>query len=95
MEPHYRTLVASVERAINDSDPIGLLEGGAPSDEYNPEIGTIVSRVVKAQSVDEVTAALHEEFLRCFGEDTAGPRQTYKAPARRIWDALLEYRRTG
>ena len=95
MEPRYRTLVAAVERAINDSDPIGLLEGGAPSDEYNPEIGTIVPRVVKAQSVDEVTAVLYEEFLRWFGEDTAGPRQTYEAPGRRIWDALLEYRRTG
>ncbi|MDF2758813.1 MAG: uncharacterized protein K0S99_1445 [Thermomicrobiales bacterium] len=94
METRYQALVEAVERAINDADPIGLLEGGAPADEYSPEIGTIVPRVVNAQSVDEVTAVLHEEFLRWFGDDTAGPRQGYEAPARQIWGALLEYRKS-
>ena len=94
METRYQALVEAVERAINDADPIGLLEGGAPADEYSPEIGTIVPRVVNAQSVDEVTAVLHEEFLRWFGDDTAGPRQGYEVPARQIWGALLEYRKS-
>jgi hypothetical protein len=35
----YKELVAAVERAINEADPIGLLEIGAPPDEYAPEIG--------------------------------------------------------
>ena len=95
MERAYQTFVAAVERAINDADPIGLLEGGAPADEYSPEIGTIVPRVVNAQSVAEVTAVLHEEFLRWFGDDTAGPRQAYEAPGLRIWDALTQYRKRG
>jgi hypothetical protein len=68
METRYRALVAAVERAINDADLIGLLECGAPADEYSPEIGTIVPTVVNAQSVDEITATLHEEFQRWFGE---------------------------
>jgi hypothetical protein len=42
----YQTLVAAIQRAIDDADPIGLLEGGAPADEYSPEIGTIVPRAV-------------------------------------------------
>ena len=84
METRYRALVAAVERAINDADLIGLLECGAPADEYSPEIGTIVPRVVNAQSVDEITATLHEEFQRWFGDGTAGPRQLYEAPARRM-----------
>ena len=42
MKTRYQALVAAVERAINDADPIGLLRGGAPADEYGPEIGTIV-----------------------------------------------------
>jgi hypothetical protein len=95
METRYQAVVAAVERAINEADPIGLLEGGAPPGEYSPEIGTILPRVVDAQGVDEVTAVLHEEFLRWFGDGTAGPRQAYEVPARRIWDALLEYRKTG
>ena len=47
-------VAAAVEQAINDADPIGLLKGGAPADEYSPEIGTIVPKVVNAQSVDEI-----------------------------------------
>ena len=88
-------LVAAIERAINEADPIGLLEAGAPADEYRPEIGTILPRIAHAQQPDYVTDVLHEEFLRWFGDGTAGPRQAYETPARRIWDALLEYRRTG
>jgi len=91
----YQTLVAAIQRAIDDADPIGLLEGGAPADEYSPEIGTIVPRVVKAQSVEQITTVLHEEFLRWFGDDTAGPREAYEAPARQIWGAVLEFRKSA
>lgn len=95
METPLQALVAAVERAIDDADPIGLLEGGAPADEYGPELGTIVPRVMNAQSVEEVTTVLHEEFLRWFGDDTAGPRQAYEAPAAKIWKALLELRKSA
>lgn len=95
MTSRYRALVAAVERAINEADPIGLLENDAPKDEYSPEVGTIVPRISTAQTPDEVTDVLHEEFSRWFGEGTAGPRDGYEAAARRIWDALLEYRTTA
>lgn len=93
MKAAHEMLVKAVEGAINEADPIGLLDLGAPSDEYAPEIGTIIPRLVKAQEVDEVTAVLHEEFVRWFGDDTAGPRHPYEAPARKIWEALLEFRK--
>ena len=88
----YEALVAAVERAINEADPIGLLEIGAPPDEYAPEIGTIVPRLTSADRLDDVGAVLHEEFIRWFGDDTAGPRHAYEASARRIWGAVVEYR---
>jgi len=88
----YEALVAAVERAINDADPTGLLEIGAPPDEYAPEIGTIVPRLTSGDRLDDVVAVLHEEFIRWFGDDTAGPRHAYEASARRIWDAVVEYR---
>lgn len=93
MKARYQSLVVAVEHAIDDADPIGLLEGGAPADEYGPEVGTIVPRVVNAQSIKEVTTVLHEEFVRWFGDDTAGPRHAYEPPARKIWEALLEFRK--
>ena len=95
MDTRYQALVAAVERAINEADPIALLDIGAPTDEYAPEIGTILPRIANAERPDDVTDVLHEEFLRWFREGTAGPRQAYEAAAHRIWDALLEYRRTG
>jgi len=70
METPHQSLVAAVEQAIDDADPTGLLEGGAPAGEYAPEIGTIVVRVLNAHSVEEVTTVLHEEFVRCFGENS-------------------------
>ena len=95
MDKRYQDLVAAVERAINEADPLGLLAGGAPSDEYAQEIGTITPLLENAHGPDDVTGVLHGEFLRWFGEGTAGPRRAYEAPARQIWDALLEYRKTG
>jgi hypothetical protein len=50
---------------------------------------------VNAQNVDEITAVLHEEFQRWFGDDTAGSQQAYEAPAHRIWAAVLELRKSG
>jgi len=88
-------LVTAIERAMNEADPLGLLEGGAPSDEYAPEIGTILPRLVNAQQPDDVTSVLHEEFVRWFGESTAGPRDAYKALAGRIWAALMQYRQSS
>jgi len=54
MRTDHSGLVAAIERAINEADPLGLLEGGAPSDEYAPEIGTILPRLANAPAVDLV-----------------------------------------
>ena len=88
----YQRLVAAVERAINEADPIRLLGLGAPADEYSPEIGTILPRPAGVQGISDVTNVLHEEFVRWFDQRIAGPRDAYEASARRIWAALLEYR---
>jgi hypothetical protein len=72
-----------------------LLELGAPSGEYAPEIGTIVPRLASVKRLDDITGVLHEEFIRWFGDGTAGPRHAYEASARRIWDAVMEYRQNS
>jgi hypothetical protein len=47
----YQRLVAAVERAINEADPIRLPGVGAPADEYSPEIGAILPRLTGVQGV--------------------------------------------
>jgi hypothetical protein len=95
MDIRYQDLVAAVERAINEADPIALLAGGAPSDEYAPEIGTIIPLLANAHRPDDVTGVLHGEFVCWFGEGTAGPRQAYEVLSRQIWDVLLDFRKSG
>lgn len=51
--------------------------------------------VVNARSVDEITAVLHQEFVRWFGDDAAAPRQMDEEPAHQIWRALLEFRKSA
>lgn len=88
-------LFKSVATAIDDADPIGLLQSGAPGDEYSTEIATIVPRVARSRAADEVVDILHEEFSRMFGQPTAGPREAYVSPAAAIWQAVIEYREGG
>lgn len=68
MKTRHQMLVAAVDRAINEADPIGLLEIGAPADEYAPEVGTIVPRLASVERPEDVAPLLHEEFIRWFGD---------------------------
>src|SRR5687767_15191250 len=91
----YQALVSAVKAALDSADPIGLLEIGAPSDEYEPEVGSIVPRVAKATNLGEVHRIVHEEFARWFGTAVAGPPDAYEAAAREIWQAVLSFRQIG
>src|SRR3954447_2434194 len=50
---------------VNEVDPVGLIEMGAPADEYDPEIEDLIKRreLVTAERVAEV-------FIRWFGPAT-------------------------
>lgn len=86
------SLRRAVADAINTADPVSLLEDGAPRDEYEPEVGTILPRLADAQSAGDVRRILHEEFIRWFGEDLAGPDTAYDTPAQEIWNTLGSWR---
>lgn len=91
----YEALVAAVKRAIDAADSIGLRRLGAPADEYEPEVGTIVPRVARANDIGEVREIVHEEFANWFGVGTVGPATAYEMPARAIWEAVLKFRHAG
>ena len=90
----YRNLVAVATRAIDSADPIGLVQMGAPADEYSPEVGTVVPRVSRASSAPEVRRILHEEFVHWFDE-SAGPEENYASAALEISEAVAAYNRAG
>ena len=63
---------------LTTGDPIGLIRGGAPPDEYSPEARTILPRMVDAASLDEVREIVHQEFVRWFGAEIAGEKTRYE-----------------
>jgi len=81
----YRELYAEVSRLINLADPIGLMAFHAPRDEYDVEVSMILPRLREAGSMEDVHRIIHEEFVRCFGAETAGPADLYAAVSGEIW----------
>ena len=78
----------AVSQALRDADPIRLIQRGAPLDEYDPEVGTVLPRLRGATSRSDVRTILYEEFRHWFGEDVAGCIEYYDQAAENIWAIL-------
>jgi hypothetical protein len=76
----------AVAGPLRGADPLRLVGAGAPDDEYEPKVGTILPRLSEAHTVDDVRRVLHDEFGRWFGADVAGLAANYAVAAQRIWD---------
>jgi hypothetical protein len=84
LKDEYRGLYDSLESLLFRADPIGInFEDNA--DEYEPEVHTILPRLGSCASSDDVLRVVHEEFVRWFGAETAGPLSRYHQIASDIW----------
>jgi hypothetical protein len=84
-------LFAEINRMIFEADPIGInFEDN--TDEYEPEVGTIIPRLPSCVSAACVRRVVHEEFERWFGADIAGPEARYTALSEGIWVAWQRHR---
>ncbi|MGY1692328.1 hypothetical protein [Geodermatophilus sp. SYSU D01105] len=86
--------MAEVEALLYRHDPIGIAVAENP-DEYRPEAGSIVARLHGARSVEDVQRLVHEEFVRWFDADTAGPASRYAAIAQDVWSTWRAAASTG
>lgn len=85
----YQQLLSEVSAILFRHDPIGInFEDN--TDEYDPEAGTILPRLHRDLFSEQTTAIVHEEFVRWFDRETAGPRERYSAIAAEI---LTEYQK--
>lgn len=85
----YGNLYEEVLGLLREADPLRLIAIGAPEDEYSPEVSTILPRLREATSAPEVERIVHEEFVRWFDADLAGPRTNYAEVAEKIWEVWL------
>ena len=81
----YRELYDKVVALLFRHDPEGI-NFETNTDEYEPEVDTILPRLRSCHSEDDdVLKVVHEEFVQWFGAETAGPREHYARIAAEIW----------
>ena len=66
MKKRYQELVALVAGVINEWDPYGLLEGGAPDDEFDSEVLLIVAQVSQITSPGDAAQVISRIFSSQF-----------------------------
>ncbi|ATW24576.1 hypothetical protein [Candidatus Formimonas warabiya] len=74
-----------IREAVNSVDPIGLINGGAPVDEYDPEVRDILIVIPNAKTQQELAEMIYKVFVKWFGNDTTGPIVLYNQIASRIF----------
>jgi hypothetical protein len=65
-------------------DPMGI-NFGSNTDEYAPEVDTVLPRLSSASNTMDVQRILHEEFVRWFDGSTAGSPERYRPLAEAVW----------
>ena len=88
LKKRYGELFDRVATVLFEADPIGI-NFETNTDEYEPEVGTILPRLEDASSPLDVQRIVHEEFCRWFSAEDAGPIHRYQAIAASIWEAWL------
>ena len=64
---------------INKHDPIGLIQSGAPEDEYDAEVKTIIIQIVNGLTKEQIHDIVFNEFSSWFNfyESIVGPKDKY------------------
>jgi hypothetical protein len=92
LKEQYGALFDSIAALLFRHDPIGIAFENHNTDEYEPEVGTILPRLRKCESQTAALHAIHEEFVRWFDVDIAGPEERYSEIASEIWQLWLTHR---
>jgi hypothetical protein len=87
----YGALYTEVSRLMREADPIRLIAIGAPEDEYDVELRTILPRLREAKSADDVQRIVHEEFVHWFSAEIAGSAAGYADVSKKIWKARNKF----
>jgi len=84
LRKEYGALYDRLAALLFKADPVGIgFEDN--TDEYEPEVGSILPRLRTCASAADVQRVVHEEFCRWFDSDTAGPFERYRKISDDIW----------
>jgi len=83
----YGRFFDQVSEILFRNDPIGInFEDN--TDEYEPEVETILPRLRNCNSSEEVLVVVHAEFQKWFNGEV-GSREDYSQISEEIWEAWL------
>ena len=83
--PNQEATVKALQALLFRHDPIGL-DFEHNTDEYRAEAETIALRRDEVHSLQDAQRVTHEEFVKWFDADIAGPPEGYADIAREIWN---------
>jgi hypothetical protein len=69
IEREHKIIFNIVRSVIHGWDPYGLLTNGAPTDEFDGEIRSIVSQIANIKSSDAATHLISRVFSDSFSKD--------------------------
>jgi hypothetical protein len=85
----YKRALAAVTSVVHCWDPYGLLAGGAPSDEFDPEIAQVVTRIPHIHTAQDAANALSLVFSEAFEPDLFTPELCLQ-PGSQLYTLLKE-----
>ncbi len=91
LKQQYGALWNSISEILFRLDPMGI-SFASNTDEYDPEVSSILPRLKDCQSADDVRSVVYQEFVYWFGDETAGQESDYAEIAHEVWDAWNEYK---
>jgi hypothetical protein len=80
----YGEFFANVSAILFKADLVGI-NFESNTDEYDPEVETILPRLSQAKCVRDVELIVHEEFCRWFGVEESFSVSHYRDVAEQIW----------
>jgi hypothetical protein len=91
VKAEFGELFQEVSAILFHHDPMHI-NYGFNTDEYDPEVGTILPRLKQCRSAQDVQKVVYEEFENWFG--IVGEQEKYRQLSQEIWSAWRRYNKT-
>lgn len=90
LKEEYFGLYDEAAKLLFRHDPAGInFEDN--TDEYEPEVGTILPQLRNCKSMNDVRRMVHQEVVKWFDPGIAGPEENYEKTAAEIWDLWQKF----
>ena len=86
---HYKRIESIVRRVIHEWDPYSLLAGGAPEDEFDGEIRSVVRQVDRIGSPADAAHLISQVFSSAFEAERFAPADCRES-GERLYRALRD-----